>query len=486
VQGLVTVPVSTFPKCLGVPDELPPLPAGPRELDLLFTGTSLHPYYHEKARAVHQLLESSGARARVINGHLWYQAYLPMLGHAKVSFAHIRRPGDVGTRALEALGMGCAVVVQRESMLSFYVGEEDGVVAYDFERGELPDAVHRILDGWPEFQARARWGAKLVRHEFGMSRVALEFLRFLTFVAARPRGPRAMEPATPDQKRGFLWKGPAIPRPAAERLMQVNLGRWVPEVERRATRLIDLLREVVLHHADPERVDSGSPMQERLLSNTLVLAWQGVERFPASLVLRFDLIRSALHCGRPVEVTAALELLGATLAEPAERWHVELQEDVFPFDFAPGFFNYRDYLALVTRARKTGVTPVADLVRLILASLWHYLGCYSGDPVHLERAAMLDPGFALYRMSLAKTLLDANRPGDRTRAVELLADLADGSPVFVQALELLKLLGDAGERIDARVGDVGARLAGAHATIELREDQRLGTLRPALVRAPAA
>jgi hypothetical protein len=314
-----------------------------------------------------------------------------------------------------------------------------------------------------------------------MSRVALEFLRFLTFLAARPRPSRPYEPPPPEQKRTFLWKGPGIPRAAAEQLMTLNLARWSPEIEGSVVRLIDLVREIVLDHADPERTDADSPLHERLLSTVLQQAWRGLDRFPAALVLRFVLIRSALHCGQPAEVTSALELAATTLAEPPARWRVDVEEDVFPFDFAPHFFNYREYLTLVTEARKTARTPAADLVRLILASLWHYRGCYSGVPAHFEQAVALDPAFAPYRLSLAKAFRDRDQPGDGQRAATLLAGLADGSPVMVHALELLNLLAAAGVPLDPGAGDVQARLGRAHAMIESREDQRPGTLRPGLI-----
>ena len=69
---------------------------------------------------------------------------------------------------------------------------------------------------------------------------------------------------------------------------------------------------------------------------------------------------------------------------------------------------------------------------------------------------------------------------DQQRAVSLLIDLADGSPAFLQSLELLKLLEDGGATLDPAAGNVSARLARAHEAIDQREDQRLGTLRPAL------
>jgi len=54
-------------------------------------------------------------------------------------------------------------------------------------------------------------------------------------------------------------------------------------------------------------------------------------------------------------------------------------EDVFPYDFFSHFFNYREYFGLLTAHLKTGKAVTPDLIRLIRASLHHYLGYYEGD-----------------------------------------------------------------------------------------------------------
>ena len=67
--------------------------------------------------------------------------------------------------------MGCALVVQKGSVLTLYAGEEEGVLTYEFEALNLVPAIRRILDHWPEFEVRARRGAKVIRREFALSRV---------------------------------------------------------------------------------------------------------------------------------------------------------------------------------------------------------------------------------------------------------------------------------------------------------------------------
>ena len=109
------------------------------------------------------------------------------LASTRVCVTYVRHPTAAPTRGVEALAMGCALVVQRGSVLTLYASEHQGVLTYDLEAGDLTSAVRYILDEWPEFQRRAERGAAAVRREFELSRVASQYLRFLTFLAARPR-----------------------------------------------------------------------------------------------------------------------------------------------------------------------------------------------------------------------------------------------------------------------------------------------------------
>ena len=489
VEGLVAAPVSSFPACLGVPAGLPALAAGERKVDVVFSGASVHPVYPEKARCLRALLDLPDAAVRVVNGYRWYREYVESLGQCKTTFTHIRRPGCVPSRGLEAIGMGCAVVVQRESTLTLFLGEEDGLCTYDLEAGDLASTVARILAHWDTYQQRARWGARIARRELGMARVADRFLRFLTVLAARPRPERRPPMLAPEwetsalvQRIGCSWRGPdVLPGHMAERLLEENLHRWRAAGDDSAVTLNDVARELVLSRGG-EHGGVGSPSRDRLVGQGIALYHDAVARHPDRLILRFNLVRSAIHCGRPHEVSAALAVAVATLAEPPERWTVAPSDDVFPHDFAPGFFNFRRYVELVTDGVRTdGGTPTPALVRLVLASLEHYVGCYAGDVDRFARAAALDPEFAAYRLSLARALLDRQDAGDLQRAVELLIQLTNGSTAFPEAFGFLDVLrGEgrvAGPALDAARA-IAHRLSGS---IAHHEDQRLGTLRAACV-----
>ena len=278
---------------------LPPAPAGEREADVIFTGTVLHPYNWEKSVHVRQLLGVPGIKFAVVNGHLWYPKYLETMGCAKMSFTHQRRPGCVTTRSLEALGMGCGMLVQTGNVLGLYLSENDGLFECDIEGGELPTAMQRILSRWPEQRGRGVPWSETVRREFAMERVALEYLRFLTFLATRPaHATRPTVAAQPEQRRAILWKGPMqLEEPVVDRLRSQNLKRWLPRRESDVTALIDLVREIILCAADTRASEWKPPRLRGRLRGRPHDGVRGHRALPgvAGPALRSDPRRAALR-----------------------------------------------------------------------------------------------------------------------------------------------------------------------------------------------
>jgi hypothetical protein len=453
VRRLVGCPVSTFPKSFAAPDGLPPIPAGTREVDFFLSGTTSHPYHPDKARLLWQILQIPGLKLRMINGFLNYPEYFRELANAKVCCTYCRHLYAMPTRGLEALAMGCALVVEQDSVLTLFVGEKEGVLTYRYAAGDVAAPVRRIVENWDEFGPRARRGAAVIREEFNTARVASQYLRYLTFLAARPRGARPAGPAASLlQKRPVLQKGWLPSYNFHHNPVLRSIGAQTYDRLRRRTRegpassqaYIDLLRESVLynfHMALQESIPRGE-----WLAALGACFREGLARFPRSLVLRFNYIRAALHFGTPAVVQEGLAVLRETVELPAAHWQVDLMEDVFPYDFAEEFFNYRRYFDLVTESLAGGPTAEEELCRLLLASLYFYLGhysdqyqgFYSADLDAFEAASRLDPDFAPYRLYYAERLLRTGLPAHAARAVDLLAALAEGSLVFLQAYELLE------------------------------------------------
>lgn len=462
VQGLAAVRVSSFPKVFGLPPlpEVPPAGERARPLDFFVSGTMLDPFHPDKARLLHELLAMPGIELRVVHGFAGAAAYQALLAATKVSFTYVRRPGALPTRGLEALAMGCAVAVQRESVLNLFAGEREGVAGYGPEPGSLAACVRRILDSWDAFGPAALRGAEVVRREFDRRRVAAQYLRFCAFRAAAPRPPRRpADTARLCQKR-LCVRRTWLPDSALvrRRTMQANfhfLREQLAAAPAAAT-LNDLARELLCEFAACEHAGEAGAAERALLEGALALLRRGLRLHPRHLVLRFNLIRAALHHGTPAEQDEALALAAEALARPVDHWEVAPLDDVMPFDFHADGFDYRGHLTRVARCCRGEPVPADELARPILAAIAGCLGRHRGEVAVHERAVALDPGFAPFRLDLARALLARGTAADRERARALLVELAAGSVVFAAAAELLAVLEPAA--------------AGARSARRLRED----------------
>ncbi len=488
VTRLVRVPVYTFPKSFGVPLDIPPLRQDEREIDVYLSGTVLHPYHPDKARLLHQFLEIPGLRLKIINGFTAPTEYYGDLNRSKICITFVRHPTALPTRGLEALAMGCVLIVQEDNVLTLFAGREKGVLNYQLEKNDLAAAIRTILGNWPDFARRAEAGARFVREEFSLARVASQYLRFLTFLAAQPRAPRAKRKADKlFQKRSVLYQG-WLPG-NGNRFSQILKNIAVHNSRRLQSALssesfsphlhIDLARESVLgnyHWAEAELI----PLHQWLafLHDVYRTARQ---RFPRSLVVRFNEIRVMLHFGSPKLVAEAVALLDETLRLPPNHWQIDVMEDVFPWDFFPQFFNYRGYFDYVTQHLTQGVPVEEDLCRLILASLHAYRGFYptyhgfySQALDDYGAAAALDSDFPFFQLWYADQLLRRGLDEDRRAACAILRELASGSLLFREALEWLVRIGDTEE-------DLQRRTARINEIIQIRElSMAVPKLRPDL------
>ncbi len=64
-----------------------------------------------------------------------------------------------------------------------------------------------MLADYPRYAEGARRGMRVVCDAFDPYRVASQYFRMATFLAARPRRPREPNPVRPQQKRPVAYKG---------------------------------------------------------------------------------------------------------------------------------------------------------------------------------------------------------------------------------------------------------------------------------------
>jgi tetratricopeptide (TPR) repeat protein len=160
----------------------------------------------------------------------------------------------------------------------------------------------------------------------------------------------------------------------------------------------------------------------------------------------------ALHCGKSHHISDALKLAEETISLPISYWHIDVLEDVFSWDFFPGCFNYRSYLDLVVKVlvakNRNGENSVEnshqymEMVKLILASIYYYLGHYSNSLANFKKSMELDPMFPIYKLKYAENLMETGRSQDSFEAGNLLAQLSGNSLVSREAFVLLKSLYD--------------------------------------------
>jgi hypothetical protein len=462
LSKLTQVPISTFPKLYWCQ------PShsfnSSRDIDLYLSGMLFHPYLPDKAKTILQVLKIPKIKCVIVNGLLEREEYLWNLNRSKVHFSHVRHPGGLPTRALDALACGCTVVVQKESVLSLYAGEEHGVLTYDAEKGDLPEKITTILSQWHKFEKKATKGAQFVGSVFSHFSVNSQFLRFLTFLAAKPRGKR-IQTKNPLHQKWVIANPNHHPHHVPSDYRKISAWRactmelYKKEYHEKPSALLlnAMAREALFEFVSFEstfasELSNNKTKKEILeyirtthsafLEKEIFSFYEaGFSQFPKSLVLGFNFCRVAFHFGNSKRVREALELARKIVTTPTDFWEIDPMEDVFSFDFLNRYFNYRSYFEAIASyfAQKTPVEK--KLVDLILASLYHYLAVFLNNLEDSENAVKLDPDFPFYKFFYAKLLLGKGGSSERERAFSILLDLRENSLLFKEAQRLLKEAG---------------------------------------------
>ena len=446
LRRIVDRPAVTYPKVFGLSSRLPEFRERERDIDVWMSGTVFHPYHPDKIALLGQLYRADGIDPVFINGFIAEDAYYELLARSKTCLSYYRRAGGLVTRGLETLAMGAVALVQEGSVLGLYAGEDEGVVTYGPRDGCVVEAVRRVLADPQAYAIRARRGAELVRRTFAAQRVASQFMRFVTFLAARPRGNRpAPNGHDLNQKRSVLGKGwvPGDGEVIKEMFLG-NIAHWQSLDQSNGTAALnDMGRELALHRmllsSDGDGVMPAEEMEQAALKCFSMCA----EREPDRIVPQFNMVRAVMHTFAPTspEFAAARRLAETLVGTPARRWRVEPLDDVLPYDLWSYFFNYRAYTDLAVRMLSGRPGLERKLVALIHASLHFYLGHATDEVEHFRKAVELDREFPFYRLEYAARLV-AGSPQDKAKATKLLAGLVRRSIVAVEAFYMLKRLRD--------------------------------------------
>lgn len=434
-------PTASYPMVFGIPEDLRPFRERERDIDVFVSGTMFAAYHPDKALLMHQLFSIPGIKIVVIDGHLAPDAYMDIMARSKISPTFCRFRGSMQTRVLEALALGTVSLAQPDSIMKLWFDESNGLFEYDEKTGPRP-VIERILSDYRRIGADCVNAVAATRQAFAPKTVASRYLRFCTFLAAKPRsGRRAFDPRL-NQKRTHFAHGIELTQDVAMDLAKRNYQRLSDEyrVARSARVLIDRAREQLLLYARAlydNRPDRAFPAYLETAFADLRLA---CAEFPTSLAAQFDLLRLTAHLGTAADRRAAEKLATKILDRRTDSWCVDPYEDILPYDLFSNWFDYRAYLDLVVNRLAGGNAPDAAFVDLILASVSYYAAVLTGSLEHAERSVKLNPTFPFYKLYLAESLARQRRPDQQDEAEKLLVELAKSSIVALRAYEQLRAL----------------------------------------------
>ena len=468
LSRMLPAPVCTFPKAYGLHKGMPDPGNKKRDIDVFLSGTIFHPYHPDKAKLVNGLLDrlDPSLNVKVVSNHLPPAEYFDLLGRTKICLPYVRFDGSMPTRGLESLAMGNALILQKGCSLSSYFGEDDGVFVCDYWSEELPALIEKVSKNWSTIAPQVERGARRVRDEFSMQKVASQYLRFLTVMAAIvPK--RDKQPVGPlEKKRSVISVGWSHDSDFYLESLAEMAHAFEDAAAFTPTAINDFAREVLLFHvasADPEIVNKlrawgrWPVSAPEFLGKALDLFRSGVEMFPRCLALQFNLMRVLHHFGD--SQGKASEKADAIASSQETNWDIGPLDDVLPYDFYPDHFNYRAYFDLGVKVlgEKGGTDP--GFLRIIRASAAHYASM-AGGPVDCARSAVeLDPDFPLYSLDLTRRL--ASVKDSRPEAAEILAALAGGDIIPLRAwdeIQNLKLSSALPSDVTQRLGQRSVRI----------------------------
>ena len=391
-----------------------------RDLDLVLTGSLLHSYYPDKAEMMRQMLASDGFEPYFLSGFLHYSLYYPTLARSKLSVALTRHLGAIPSRGYEALAMGSVLLAPRESCMRLFADKTEGVFPFSLAANGLKIAIETVLGDYERYGEAAQRGMRIIREAFDPWRVASQYLRMATFLAARPRPARKFATAQPRQKRSVAYKGvlQANDGQTHTALRNASLKRWksTETEDHTLDTFCEPARELMLEFVH-RTVMPDDQSYEPLVQTALNVYRSALPHFPDSLALRFNFTRAAFHFGTETDITEALEITKETLAREPAALAFDALDDVMTWDYCQNFFNYRSFLQVATEALRDRKDRSDDLKSFILASMHFYYGRMAGEAGHFAKAATLDPEFSVYRLWQAK---ESSQNGDPAAAVACL------------------------------------------------------------------
>lgn len=447
-------PVMTYPKAFTVRERALPLDSLDRPIDVLMTGTVLSDFHQDKNELVTRLAHLPGVRSLLLNGFVSHQEYEAITARSKMTLSFVRHSGTMPTRALESLAMGTWSILQDDSALRLYLPEDAAILPYrhgdwaSFEK-DITEFVRRFPERQTEYAERARKTAEAVFSQFNPERVSSQYFRFCAALPAIKKllgmGDTKPQSQPEIQKRGCVVKG-WLPANGEEGVLHALLERNVARLKDIGTAAAQnqIGREYLIEYA---RLTNKGQAQPVLLQSALTAFSAAVAMEPAGLAQRFNQIRALYHFGSAVQQQQAETLAHALLAMAQEpgALHLEVLDDLLPYDFYPSHINGQACTEFRLAAFGGSIEALNALRALIIASVHYYLARGMGNKPaarqHFKQAIDLDPENQQFQIGYSLYLLATQAEGSST-AKEFIAYTA-------QHAQWTPMLGNLGGQMNA-------------------------------------
>jgi len=293
-RGLNT-PVVTNLLCCAMTPTLPRQPKTDKEIDILFTGSSVTSIHSEKSRFLYQILKLSNEfNIQIFDGHLPENEYLDLLDRSNFTPIINRYAGTPSPRWCESLLSGSHLLYPENTLFG-----EVTSGTFSFRSNDLENDFRRHLKAFKDTKNvsgspyNTAETFPTIKNELSFLKISREKkverqLRFCIFSMLVQQRKNIRAEQQPHQRLSWyvpgvdarLWGRDHVQNTTLSIADKLNKDRFSDDIEFNNAALIYIQ---ILHALNPD-----SKTIEHCLKRSSEIIEQGLKRFPNSLLLRFN------------------------------------------------------------------------------------------------------------------------------------------------------------------------------------------------------
>jgi hypothetical protein len=419
-----------------------------KDIDIFISGTTFSLYQYDKANMFFRIaMLSDKYKVLIHTGQLDFDKYKEHTKRAKIVPAYIRRPGDMPSRSIEALFCGTVPLIQKNSSLLLFLGEQDGIVEYDDEN--IESVIDEVLSGYDKYIDRVRAARNKVISRLSLDEAMKRYLNFISLNLPDLKNRQSVNLHRDLDKRLLMLR----PCPHKEGGMMSNhrgetavklLKKTIAYIHRqlevsKSPYLYNLLGLSYLLMAN--LAQQYGKNADKFINDACSLYAEGIKTFPDFIILKFNLARIYYHAN----LHNRAELLFKDIINK-KLFQFNPLDHLFPESLWGIAFPYRIYNEklidyLKTKDKKT----LRGLIDIIISSAYCYLGGievkknnYENAIPFFRRGAELVPAFPMHAVGYSNALIKSGMISEGINSlIELLKDfpfLYNAYPKLVDAL----------------------------------------------------